>query len=280
MTGTKKDEIMSAPSKPRRHRLSGLPFNRMIPNILTLMALCAGLTSLRFGLNDQWQLAVLAIFVAAVLDGLDGRIARILKGSSKFGAELDSLSDFVCFGVAPGLLLYLWTLESIGRFGWIVSLLFAICCALRLARFNTALDAPPPPWARNFFTGIPAPAGGGLVMLPIVLTFQFGDEFFRDPAVVSIVLVIVSALMVSKVPTFSGKRLHIPYGGILAVMLVTAVLAAGIINAPWMTFSVLGFLYIGSIPISIRSYRRLAQKHEGEAADATGNPKFPESDTL
>jgi CDP-diacylglycerol---serine O-phosphatidyltransferase len=268
-----KDGIMSVSPEPRRRRLSGLPFNRMIPNILTLMALCAGLTALRFGLNDQWELAVLAIFVAAILDGLDGRIARILKGSSKFGAELDSLSDFVCFGVAPGLLLYLWTLESIGRFGWMLSLLFAICCALRLARFNTALDAPPPSWAGNFFTGVPAPAGGGLVMLPIVLTFQFGDGFFREPAVVAVVLIVVSALMVSKVPTFSGKRMHIPHGGVLAVMLITGVLAAGIISAPWITFSALGFLYIASIPISIRSYRRLAREHEGEVDEAITEPE-------
>ena len=158
----------------RRPRLKALPFNRMIPNILTLLALCAGLTSIRFGLLEQWQLAVVALFAAAIFDGLDGRVARILKGTSKFGAELDSLSDFISFGVAPAIVLYLWTMQTWGNIGWLVVLIFSVCCALRLARFNTNLDEPnTPPWAVNFFTGVPAPAAGGRV------TFAYSDGFAR-----------------------------------------------------------------------------------------------------
>src|SRR3989338_3210078 len=139
----------------RHERLKGLPFNRMIPNILTLLALCAGMTAIRFGLQEQWEWAGLALIVAAVLDGLDGRIARILKGASKFGAELDSLSDFICFGVAPPMLLYLWSMQDAGRLGWALVMLFTICCGLRLARFNVALeDRDAPVWKSRFFTGV------------------------------------------------------------------------------------------------------------------------------
>ena len=143
----------------RPPRISGLSFNKLIPNILTMLALCAGLTSIRFGLHGKWDQAVISILLAGLLDGLDGRIARLLHGTSKFGAELDSLSDFVSFGVAPSMLLYFWTMQGAGGIGWALVLLFSVCCALRLARFNTMLGEPDlPPWAYNFFTGVPAPA--------------------------------------------------------------------------------------------------------------------------
>ncbi len=149
--------------RPKRERIKGQSFNRMIPNILTMLALCAGLTALKFGLEEKWEAAVISIVVAAVLDALDGRVARLLRGTSKFGAELDSLSDFIAFGVAPALLLFLWTMKEAGPIGWVPVLLFSVCCALRLARFNTNMDGPEPPsWARNYFIGVPAPAGGGL----------------------------------------------------------------------------------------------------------------------
>lgn len=249
-------------SETRRVRLKGLPFNRMIPNILTLLALCAGMTAIRFGLQERWEHAVLAILVAAVLDGLDGRIARILKGASKFGAELDSLSDFVCFGVAPAVLLYLWTLQGAGQIGWMLSLLFSVCCALRLARFNTNLDSPPLPWSRNFFTGVPAPAGGGLALMPMALTFQFGDGIFREPAVVGSLIFVIALLMVSRVPTFSGKRISVEQRWILPTMLLVSLLAAALVSAPWMTLWLVALLYVCSFPFSIRSFNR--QKAEAE----------------
>ncbi len=255
-------------SEIRRVRLKGLPFNRMIPNILTLLALCAGLTALRFGLQERWEHALLAILVAAILDGLDGRIARILKGASKFGAELDSLSDFVCFGVAPALLLYLWTLQGAGQMGWMLSLLFSVCGALRLARFNTNLDVPPPPWSRNYFTGVPAPAGGCLALMPMALTFQFGDGFFREPAFVGTLIFIIALLMVSRVPTYSGKRIRIEHRWILPTMLLVGLLAAAFVSAPWMTLWLVAVIYVASIPFSIRSYRQQKAEAERQTPDS------------
>jgi len=254
----------------RRTRLKSLPFNRMIPNILTLLALCAGLTAIRFGLQERWEHAVLAILVAAILDGLDGRIARILHGASKFGAELDSLSDFVSFGVAPAVLLYLWTLQDAGQIGWMLSLLFSVCCALRLARFNTNMDAPPLPWTRNFFTGVPAPAGGGLALMPMALTFQFGDGFFREPAFVGSAIFVIALLMVSRVPTYSGKRIRVEQRWILPTMLLVGLLAAALVSAPWMTLWLVALVYVASFPFSIRSFRRL--KEEAERADPPVEP--------
>ncbi len=268
--------------RPRRPRLQGLPFNRMIPNILTMMSLCAGLTSIQFGLQGRWQHAVLAFVAAAVLDGLDGRVARILKGASKFGAELDSLSDFVSFGVAPALLLYLWTMQDAGNFGWILVLLYSVSCGLRLARFNTNIDGPErPPWAYNFFTGVPAPAGAGLVLLPMVLSFEFGDlGFFDKPAVVAVFMVGVPILMVSRVPTFAFKSFQVANKWVLPTMLIAGMLAALLINAPWATLSLLAIVYLVSIPFSIRSFRNLEAKAGAlqtkggpspEATDATSD---------
>jgi len=269
---------------PRRRRLASLPFNRLIPNILTLLALCAGLTAIRFGLGGQWEKAVLAVMFAAVLDGLDGRIARILKGSSKFGAELDSLADFVSFGVVPGLLLFLWTMDDLGRFGWILVLVYTVCCVLRLARFNTFLDEPDrPAWASNFFTGVPAPMGAALVLLPMMLSFQFGVDFFRSPAVVTVFLIGVSALMVSRIPTFSFKKFKVPNRWVLPTMLIVGLYGAMLINAPWLTIATTLVLYAISIPFGYRSYRRMEKRtaaaHEAESpaaeTDRQGVTPFP-----
>ena len=156
--------------KSGKEKRKSQSFNRMIPNILTMLALCAGLTSLRFGMEGKWEAAVASIVVAGVLDALDGRIARLIRGTSKFGAELDSLSDFLAFGIAPAVLLFLWTMKEAGPIGWVLVLLFAVCCALRLARFNTDMDSQHlPVWTKSFFTGVPAPAGGGLALLPIII---------------------------------------------------------------------------------------------------------------
>lgn len=259
----------------RPPRMTGLSFNKLIPNILTMLALCAGLTSIRFGLHGKWDMAVVSILLAGVLDGLDGRIARLLHGTSKFGAELDSLSDFVSFGVAPSMLLYFWTMQGAGGLGWALVLLFSVCCALRLARFNTMLGEPDlPPWAYNFFTGVPAPAAAGLVLLPMVVSFQSdGDSFFASPAVNAVVLVTVSFLMVSKIPTFSGKRFRVPHEYVLPMLLLVGVLAAFLVTEPWTTITLIGVLYAGSIPVSARAFRKLKKQAAELRAKETVTPE-------
>lgn len=243
--------------KARSTGFRSLPINSLAPNMLTVLALCAGLTSMRFSLNESWQLAVTAIVVAAVFDGLDGRLARLLKGTSKFGAELDSLSDFVCFGVAPSILIYRWTLSDLGGVGWILVLAFSVCCALRLARFNTALDsANQPTWMANFFAGVPAPAAGGLVLLPIILSFQVAESFFHLPLVSAAMVAAVAFLMVSKVPTYSFKRIRVRREYILPVLIVVGLLAAVLWSYPWLTLTGVAVLYVASIPLSIRSHHR------------------------
>lgn len=247
----------------RPPKIPGLSINTVIPNILTLLALCAGLTSIRFGLHEKWEPAVISIVVAAILDGLDGRVARLLQGTSKFGAELDSLSDFVSFGVAPAMLLYLWTMQGAGGFGWAMVLLFAVCCALRLARFNTMLgQADLPPYAYNFFTGVPAPAAAGLVLLPMVASFEFGRDFFGRPSVVAVFLMGVAFLMVSTIPTFSFKKARIPNAWVLPTLLVVGLLAAFMVTEPWLTLFAVGTLYLAMIPVSVRSFRRLKSRAE------------------
>ncbi|HXA72449.1 MAG TPA: CDP-diacylglycerol--serine O-phosphatidyltransferase [Stellaceae bacterium] len=237
-------------------------FNRMIPNILTLLALCAGMTGIRLAIVGKFEAAVIAIIVAGILDGLDGRIARLLKGTSTFGAQLDSLSDFVSFGVAPAVMLYIWTMEQFHGFGWAVVLIFAVCCGLRLARFNTQLGQELPPYAHNFFTGVPAPAGAGLVMVPMFAAFEFGDTFFRTPTLNTIVILAVACLMVSRVPTFALKRFHVPSEWVLPTLLGVGALAAFLTTEPWATLLVVGVIYVGSFPFSIRYYRRLKRTAE------------------
>jgi len=247
---------MSDQPNPRR-RLQKLSFNRMIPNILTLLALASGLTGMRFAFQERWEHAVMAIGVAAVFDALDGRIARLLKGASKFGAELDSLSDFVCFGVAPAMILYLWAMQDAGRAGWLLVMMFAMCCGLRLARFNVALeDENAPAWKSNFFTGVPAPAGAGLVLFPMILAFQAGDDVLRSPWVVSVFLLCVGALFVSSVPTFSFKKMVVPRQRLLPLMLTITLVIAFIASLPWLSLTLILGFYLISIPFSIRAFKR------------------------
>ncbi len=264
----------------RRRRLRvkpivSLSLNRLIPNILTLLALCAGMTAIRLALTDRYQSAAAAIIIAGVLDGIDGRIARLLKVTSPFGAQLDSLSDFVSFGVAPAVLLYLWTMAQLSSIGWALVLLFGVCSALRLARFNTQIGAELPPYAYNFFTGVPAPAGAGLVMIPMFVSFEFGLAFARSPYLNGVVLAGVAALMVSRVPTFSFKRFRIPGEWVLPMLLVIGALAAFLTTEPWGTLLVVGALYIGSIPVSIRSYRKL--REAAEELRASGRSEEPQA---
>ena len=250
-------------------RPKSLSVNRMLPNMLTLLALCAGLTSIRYGLNEEWQRAVIALILAMFLDGIDGRVARLLRGTSKFGAELDSLSDAISFGVAPAVLIYLWVMQDAGSIGWALTLLFAVCCVLRLARFNTMLGEPDlPPWAHNYFTGVPAPAGAGLCITPMILSFYLDAGIFNSPFVVGLFLIIVSFLMVSRVPTYSGKSMRVQPRLVLPLMLIVGMFTAFLVTSPWATLSFVALVYMGSIPFASASFAKLkARTDKGEAFD-------------
>ncbi len=245
-----------------RRGLRGFSVNRLIPNILTLAALCSGLTAVRFGLQGDFKLAVIAIMVAAIFDALDGRVARRLGVTSRFGAELDSLSDFLCFGVAPALVLYLASLKDGGALGWVVTLMFPICSALRLARFNTGLlaDTPPPAWTGSYFTGVPAPAGALLGLIPLLVSFEADVAWPRHPLVVGAVLVGVGGLMVSRLPTFSFKKGRIPRHLVLPSLLGAALVMGVIASSPWIGVSLLGVVYLSLIPFSWLSYRRQSRQ--------------------
>jgi CDP-diacylglycerol--serine O-phosphatidyltransferase len=254
--------------RSRRRRLRGFSINRLIPNVLTLAALCSGLTAIRFGLQGQMKLAVIAIIVAAILDTLDGRVARRLGVTSRFGAELDSLSDFLCFGVSPALVLYLVSLKDAGALGWVVTLMFPMCSALRLARFNTALDAdtPPPAWTGAYFTGVPAPAGALLALIPLVVSFEIEAAWPRHALVVGAVLVVVGGLMVSRLPTFSFKKGRVPRHLVLPSLLAVALMLGVIASSPWIGMSLLGLGYASLIPFSWLAYRRQATQDRQAAA--------------
>jgi CDP-diacylglycerol---serine O-phosphatidyltransferase len=259
--------------RPRVRRLSGLSLNRMVPNILTLLALCAGMTAMRFAMGGNFQGAVFAIIAAGVFDGLDGRMARLLKATSRFGAELDSLSDFISFGVAPAAVLYLWTMSDLHGLGWAIVLFFAVCCALRLARFNAGEGAELPSYAAPFFSGAPAPAGAGLVMIPMFLSFEWGDWLFRSPYLNAVSITGIALLMVSKVPTVSLKRIRIPHHLVIPTLLAFGVATAFLTTAPWPTLMVVGVVYLGSIPLTVLSYYRLKRAVQTRRADTVEKPE-------
>ncbi|WP_085904361.1 CDP-alcohol phosphatidyltransferase family protein [Kiloniella majae] len=257
----------------RRRRLHGFSVNRLIPNAITLMALCSGLSAIRAALESNWKLAVIGIVVAMILDGLDGPVARLMKGTSEFGAQLDSLADFVNFGVVPSLVIYLWAMDGTGGLAWAVSLFFAVCCGMRLARFNTSLlDENPPPWASKFFTGIPAPCGAGLVLIPVVLSFELGDDILRSSILNGVVLVAVGALFVSTIPTYSSKRIRIPRRYVGLVLLGFAVCIMFLYSTPWVFLSVAGVGYLVSIILAQFSYQATRKKmlaQEGKEPEDT-----------
>ena len=253
-------------NRQRRARPRTQTFNRLIPNIITVGALCAGLTAVRFAIAEQWEFAMVAVVVAAIMDALDGTIARLLKAASDFGAELDSLSDVIAFGVAPGLIIYFWSLSEIGGIGWAAGLFFAVCCALRLARFNSTLETRPR-YANNFFTGVPAPGGALLALLPLLMSREFGDGFFRHPAVTGPWIVLIALLMVSQIPTYSLKRLRVPQRYFLPMLVLIGLLGAGLAGAPWHTLLILSLVYLGSFPFSYRSFKRLKAEAGAEEND-------------
>jgi CDP-diacylglycerol--serine O-phosphatidyltransferase len=257
--------------RPRqRPRFKGPSFNRMIPNIMTMLGLCAGLESMRYALDGRFGAAVIAIAIAGAIDGLDGRLARLLKAVSRFGAEFDSLADFLCFGVAPPFALYLWSLERAGGFGFMPCVMFSVCMALRLARFNASLDsAPGPAYAYNFFTGVPAPAGAGGVLLPLFVGLEakaMGWDWLlavaQFPLVSAVMLIGTALLLVSTLPVWSFKNFKVPAEYVLPVLLGTGAAAALLVADPWTAMAAAGVVYLGMLPFSVRSFRRLRREAE------------------
>jgi CDP-diacylglycerol--serine O-phosphatidyltransferase len=256
----------------RRRRFRAIPVRVLAPNLITLLSLCAGLTAIRLAIEGKLEWALGAIVFAAILDGVDGRLARMLKGQSKFGAELDSLADFVNFGVVPALILYFWGLKDLRGAGWIACLVFAICMCLRLARFNVMAEDPNKPiWAGNFFTGVPAPAGAIIVMLPIYLNL-LGVAKFSFLAFVYVLF--VSFLLVSTLPVFSGKRIgkRVPPEMVLPIFVVVVLFVALLVSYPWEVLSVGSILYLAALPLGWFSYQNYKRKDAEAAAGAPAQP--------
>lgn len=251
----------------RRRRFRPIPVRMLVPNVITLLAICAGLTAIRLSFEGRNELALAAIVFAAVLDGIDGRIARMIKGQSRFGAELDSLADFVNFGVAPGLILYFWQLHDLKNVGWIAAMIFAISGGLRLARFNATMDDPnKPAFAANYFTGVPAPAGAICVMLPIYLVF-IGLDPLPAP-LVAVYTLAIAFLMVSRLPVYSGKKLgaRVAPEMVLPVVVMVVLFIAILIAYPWHLLSVGSLIYLFCLPLGWLSYRRHEQRLNAQQA--------------
>ena len=255
-----------------RPRFRGQSFNRLIPNILTMIGLCAGLSAMRFALDGRFGLSAAFLLVAACIDGVDGRIARLLRASTHFGAEFDSLSDFLCFGVAPPFVLYLWSLHAGGRYGFLPCILFTVCMALRLARFNTAISGPEaaPTYAHNFFTGVPAPAGAGLALFPLFVGLQarklhWGVLFglVNHPLFGAVMLTATALLLVSTLPVWSFKNFKVRAEYVLPLLLGVCGFAAILVADPWAALAAGGLVYLVMLPFSRRSFLRL--KADAEA---------------
>ncbi len=278
---------MTPDESPRaRGRLpGGLTLRALAPNAITAAALCIGLTGIRFAIEAAnigdparaepvWKFCVAAVIVAGMLDGIDGRIARLLKAQSRFGAELDSLADSISFGVAPALIMYLWSLQHSARLGWFAALAFAICCVLRLARFNARIDLVEQPHkSAGFLTGVPAPVGAGLAFLPLYLWVASGRDEFREPIVVGLWLGVIAFLMISNVATLGWGKLRPRRHVRLEIILLVALLATAALTEPWLTLAGICLVYLALIPVGIVSYARVRRQRAGRAADGTaGSP--------
>jgi CDP-diacylglycerol---serine O-phosphatidyltransferase len=247
----------------------GLSLRAFLPNAVTALALCSGLTGIRFGLGGDWDKAMVAIVVAGVLDGLDGRIARLLKANSKFGAELDSLSDNIAFGTAPALILFQWSLSHAPRFGWTIALALAVCCALRLARFNSRIDAEVQPHkSAGFNTGVPAPAGAGLAFMPVYLWLITANDLFRDWRLVMPWTLLIAVLMISSIPTYSWTSIRIRKSWRIVALAGIALLGASLVNEPWITLSLVSLAYLATVPFSMASYARVRRRRATRPAPA------------
>jgi CDP-diacylglycerol--serine O-phosphatidyltransferase len=248
------------PEAPKRSRRRLVPFSALLPNLVTLLGLCAGLTAIRMAVEHRFDIAVTMIIFAVILDGIDGRLARYFRVTSKFGEQLDSLADFVDFGVAPAILLYVWRLDDLSSFGWICALVLAICTGLRLARFNAALasEEPRPDWHRDFFVGIPAPAGALVVLLPVFVERVGWIDVHIAAVVVALYAVLIALLMVSRFPTFSGKRTgqRIPREMVVPVLVVGVLLVALLASYPFSFLAVGAIVYLGHLPFAWRAWTR------------------------
>ncbi len=253
------------PENGQLQRLRDIPFRMIVPNLITLLAICSGLTSIRLAIEGRFQLAIIAIIFAAILDGLDGRVARLLKSSSRFGEQMDSLADFVNFGVAPAIVLYVWTLDELRSIGWIAALIYAICGCLRLARFNVMLENPHrPKWQGNFFTGVPAPAGAMVVLVPVYLGLLGLVASKPVAVIVAIYAIFVGLLMVSNLPTYSGKNIgkRISREHVLPLMIVAVFFVALLFSYTWTTMSLVSIGYLASLPFGIRAWnKRMAKEN-------------------
>ncbi|MBV9840350.1 MAG: phosphatidylcholine/phosphatidylserine synthase [Sphingomonadaceae bacterium] len=266
--GAWSDTPFRTPDEERRPR-RGIPLRAVAPNAVTALALCFGLSSVRFALMSKWELAVTSILFAGILDGLDGRIARLLRAQSRFGAELDSLSDVVAFGVSPAVVIYLWSLQYLPQFGWTIALAHAVCCALRLARFNANIDVDEQPHkSAGFLTGVPAPAGAMLALLPLYLWLSTGLNLFRNPYGIAPWSLFVAMLMISNVASFSWSALRLRQGVRLWALAAIALLGSALISTPWTTLSILCAGYVVSIPFGVRSYARV-RRLRAVAADGS-----------
>ena len=242
-------------------RLGGIPLRAFAPNAITALALCFGLTGVRFAIGEEWDKALAAIIFAGVLDGMDGRIARLLRAQSKFGAELDSLSDVIAFGVAPAMILFLWSLQYAPKFGWTAALAIAVCCALRLARFNSRMDSEfQPHKSAGFLTGIPAPAGAGLAFVPVYLWLVTGSDLFREWYVVMPWGLAVAMLMISAIPTYSWSSIRLRRSWRLFALAGVGLLGAALVTAPWHTLLAVSTVYVALIPFGLASYAKVRRR--------------------
>lgn len=233
---------------------------RIIPNLLTLCGLAAGLLAIQKAMLGAWDQAVLLIVFAAVIDAMDGAMARLLNATSRFGAELDSLADFLSFGVAPAIIIYMWALADAGPLGWVATLVFAMAMALRLARFNSmSEDDPRPVWARKFFMGVPAPGAAGLALMPVIFSQAIPETrelSFLTP-LIGVWMLVVSALMVSRLPTLSSKQIKLPKHPVVPVLAFAIVMIAAMVHTPWTTLSVISGVYVCLLPVGWQVYNRL-----------------------
>lgn len=248
---------------------SGLTLRAMLPNAITAAALCSGLTGIRFAIDEQWPLAIGLVVLAGVLDGIDGRIARLLNAQSRFGAELDSLADAVSFGVAPALILFLWSLQEWPRFGWFAALAFAICCALRLARFNARIDTEEQPHkSAGFLTGVPAPVGAGLGFTPFYLWYETGIDYFRHPVVMAVWLTVIAVLMISNMATLSWASIRPRKAIRLPLVAFSGLAFAALLLEPWWTLTAISTVYLAMMPYGLVKYGRIKRRRRQDAAAA------------